>query len=196
MDTRAEVVHLSRPVVIQGVNDSLTTEDLYGGHVMAMKGSTVKIDGAEFRRMGQAGQIGRYPLHWHLAGDATGSYVKNSSFHNNFNRCLTIHGTQNLLVENNVAYRSFGHCYFLEDGSEFGNVLRNNIGLSIDKPKAEHVILPSDTGFLGPSVFWITHPNNVLENNIAAGADGSGFGTLSQSILQVYLRIRLFLYFT
>ncbi len=175
VDTRAEVVHLSRRVVIQGANDSLTTDDLQGGHVMAMKGSTVKIDGVEFRRMGQAGKTGRYPLHWHLAGDATGSYVKNSSFHNNFNRCITIHNSQNILIENNVAFRTFGHCYFLEDGSEFGNIFRANIGLSIDKPKAEHVILPSDIGFLGPSVFWITHPDNLLENNIAAGSDGTGF---------------------
>ena len=175
LDTRAEVVHLSRPVVIQGADDSLTQEELFGGHVMAMSGSTIRIDGAEFRRMGQSGQLGRYPLHWHMAGDASGQFVKNSSFHNNFNRCITIHGTQFVTVENNVAYRSFGHCYFLEDGSEFGNVFKNNIGLSIDKPKAEHVLIPSDTGFLGPSVFWISHPDNVLEGNIAAGTDGSGF---------------------
>jgi hypothetical protein len=36
---------------------------------------------------------------------------------------VTIHGTDNLLVENNVTYNTVGHCFFMEDGIETGNQL-------------------------------------------------------------------------
>ena len=35
-----------------------------------------------------------------------------------FYRCVTVHGTHGVNVINNVAYNTFGHCYFLEDGGE------------------------------------------------------------------------------
>ena len=31
---------------------------------------------------------------------------------------MTVHGTHGVNVVNNVAYNTFGHCYFLEDGGE------------------------------------------------------------------------------
>jgi cell migration-inducing and hyaluronan-binding protein len=33
-----------------------------------------------------------------------------------------------LLIEDNVAFDIVRHCYFLEDGSEMGNVLNRNLG--------------------------------------------------------------------
>jgi cell migration-inducing and hyaluronan-binding protein len=33
---------------------------------------------------------------------------------------VTVHGTNNVRVENNVAYNNVGHCYFLEDGGGMG----------------------------------------------------------------------------
>ena len=34
---------------------------------------------------------------------------------------MTVHGTNDLRVENNVTYNIVGHCFFLEDGIEHGN---------------------------------------------------------------------------
>src|SRR5678810_1192139 len=80
------------------------------------------VDGVELNRMGQNMHLARYPIHWHLIGDGgQGQYIKNSAIHNTYSRCVTVHGTNYLSVENNVTYNNIGHCFFLEDGVEHGN---------------------------------------------------------------------------
>ncbi len=94
-------------------------QSFYGGHVMAMVGSKMfSSKCVEFNRMGQNLTLARYPIHWHLIGDAQGQYIKNSALHDTYNRCVTVHGTNFLHVENNVTYNTVGHCFFLEDGIE------------------------------------------------------------------------------
>ena len=44
-------------------------------------------------------------------------------------RCVTVHGTHNVNVINNVAYNTYGHCYFMEDGGEKNNTFHHNLGL-------------------------------------------------------------------
>ena len=41
------------------------------------------MEHAELRQMGQLGILGRYPVHWHMAGQlvAGDSYVANNSIH-------------------------------------------------------------------------------------------------------------------
>ena len=71
--------------------------------------------------MGQFGVKGRYPIHWHMArqiNDPTKTYAMDNAIHHVFQRCVTVHGTHGVNVINNVAYNTFGHCYFLEDGGE------------------------------------------------------------------------------
>ena len=181
LDERAEVGLLSRNITIQG--DDSSSQDGFGGHLIIRDGSTTHLSNIELRTMGQArndargfdGQ-GRYPIHWHLAGDsARGSYLKDSSIHNSFNRCATIHGSNGVLLERNVAYNAVGHCYFIEDGAEVDNVLRNNLGLSTHRPDDGKQLLASDNSFPGPATYWITHPNNTIEGNVAAGSEGTGF---------------------
>lgn len=60
---------------------------------MAMMGSIMRVSGVELYRMGQRNLLARYPIHWHLMGNAAGQYIKHSSIHESFNRCVTIHGT-------------------------------------------------------------------------------------------------------
>jgi len=36
------------------------------------------VEGVEFNRMGQNLTLARYPIHWHLVGDAKGQYIKNA----------------------------------------------------------------------------------------------------------------------
>ena len=177
LDMRAEVALLSRNVTIQGDADS--SKDGYGGHTMVMNGAAMHIDGAELTKMGQAGILGKYPLHWHMLGDATGQYVTNTSIHDTFNKGMTIHGTQNTWVENNAIYNNVGHTYYFEDGSEFGNVLVNNLGMNTRA--TENV----DAGPIGSdhtavSTYWVTNPDNHLIDNHAAGSDKVGFWILAQ----------------
>src|SRR6202166_1492402 len=194
VDERGEVGMLSRNIVIQASPDADQT--LFGGHIMAMLGSKMYVDGVELNRMGQNMHLARYPIHWHLLGDAQGQYIKNSAIHNTYSRCVTVHGTNYLDVENNVTYNNIGHCFFLEDGVEHGNQFVHNLGILTkchpDAPcvptnlaaagearpavrngqQAKDILLPSDNT---ASTFWITNPDNIYRDNVAAGSDSTGF---------------------
>ena len=58
-----------------------------------------------------------------------GQYIRNAAIHDTYNRCVTVHGTNNLRVENNVTYNTVGHCFFLEDGIEHGNQFVHNLAI-------------------------------------------------------------------
>jgi cell migration-inducing and hyaluronan-binding protein len=173
VDERAEVGLLTRNILIQG--DAVSEQAGFGGNLMVHEGAVAHIENSEFYRMGQKGALGRYPIHFHRAGDETGSYVKANSIHHSYNRCITIHGTYNVQVIDNVAYDDIGHCYFLEDGIEHGNVFEGNLGLLTKKPDKGSAVLPSDDSYLGPATFWITNSDNVFKGNVAAGSAGTGF---------------------
>ena len=72
LDQRAPVINLTRNIVIQGIDDQAWKDNRFGAHTMYMGlVSEIKLDGVEFRRVGQAGAIGRYPIHWHMLSYAT-----------------------------------------------------------------------------------------------------------------------------
>lgn len=190
VDERGEVGLLTRNILIQSSEDS--AESYFGGHIMAMAGSRMFVSGVELNRMGQHLTLARYPIHWHLIGEGQGQYVRNSAIHDSFNRCVTVHGTNNARIENNVTFNTIGHCFFLEDGIETGNQFIRNLGIQTKchpalpcEPtnltlahqntlgqQSEHILIPSDNTV---STFWITNPDNVYCDNVAAGSDQIGF---------------------
>ncbi|HXR52937.1 MAG TPA: G8 domain-containing protein, partial [Steroidobacteraceae bacterium] len=76
VDERGEVGMLTRNIRIQASADA--EQSFVGGHVMAMGASKMFVEGVEFQRMGQNLTLARYPIHWHLVGDAKGQYIKNA----------------------------------------------------------------------------------------------------------------------
>jgi cell migration-inducing and hyaluronan-binding protein len=198
VDERGEVGLLTRNIKIQATPDAEQT--FLGGHIMAMVTSKLFIEGVELNRMGQNLQLARYPIHWHLVGDAKGQYIRNASIHDTYNRCVTVHGTNFVQVENNVTYNTVGHCFFLEDGIEHGNEFVHNLAIQTkchtSKPceptnlsaageatqerqasgprgqQSKDVLLPSDNTV---SSYWITNPDNTYRDNVAAGSDSNGF---------------------
>jgi cell migration-inducing and hyaluronan-binding protein len=196
VDERGEVGLLTRNIKIQASADAEQT--FFGGHIMAMVTSRMFVEGVELNRMGQNLTLARYPIHWHLVGDAQGQYIRNASIHDTYNRCVTVHGTHNLQVGNNVTYNTVGHCFFLEDGIEHGNQFVHNLAIQTkchtSKPcdptnlapfktadgknfkttgqNSNDVLIPSDNTV---SSFWITNPDNIYRDNIAAGSDATGF---------------------
>lgn len=190
VDQRGEVGLLTRNIKIQSSEDSL--QNYFGGHIMAMAGSKMYVSSVELNRMGQHMNLARYPIHWHVIGEGQGQYVRNSAIHSTFSRCVTVHGTNNLRIENNVTYDNVGHCFFLEDGIETGNQFLNNLGMktkchptlpcqptnltnghaSQAGQRAKHILIPSDNT---ASTFWITNPDNVYRGNVAAGSEAIGF---------------------
>ena len=200
VDERGEVGLLTRNIKVQSSEDSL--ESYFGGHIMAMVTSKMYVEGVELHRMGQHMELARYPIHWHLVGDGgKGQYIRNAAIHDTFNRCVTVHGTNDLRVENNVTYNTVGHCFFMEDGIEHGNEFVKNLAIQTKchptmacvptnlaaagefdfenrralreiSFSARDTLLPSDNTVAS---YWITNPDNSYIDNVAAGSDENGF---------------------
>ncbi|MEL6779830.1 MAG: G8 domain-containing protein [Cyanobacteria bacterium J06597_16] len=192
LDMRAEVTNLSRNIVITGSEEGETkidnstrsnpdyfTRSGYGGHTVYMKDAEVNIDGVEFSRLGNSGELGNYPVHFHHTGDASKSSFRNSSIHHTFQRGLVVHQTNNLLIDSNTVYDTMSHSYFLEDGIETGNKFVNNLAmLPRSTPSKFRIDNPNKDSrkFERASAFWITNPSNSFEGNHAVGVpSGQGF---------------------
>src|SRR6186997_3068324 len=179
VDERGEVAMLTRNIKIQASADA--GQSFFGGHIMAMGSSKMFVEGVELNRMGQNLTLARYPIHWHLVGDAKGQYIKNAATHD-----------------------TVGHCFFLEDGAEHGNQFVHNLAIQIkchtskacaptnlaangenrgsnslnratyraDSMAGKDTLLPSDNTV---TAYWITNPDNVFIDNVAAGSDENGF---------------------
>ena len=118
---------------------------------------------------GQAFRLGRYPIHFHLNGRMPGSYVLGCAIHGTFNRAINIHGTHEIFVQHNVIFNVMGGAVFLEDGIETNNVIQYNLAIKVI---ASTSLLNDD---ITPASFWITHPDNIVEHNAAAGGTHFGF---------------------
>ncbi|XP_045197941.2 cell surface hyaluronidase-like [Mercenaria mercenaria] len=187
IDMRAEIALLTRNVVIEGEMEDTcppgngNCDDIYvygwdtfGAHVKVLYGyASVHIEGVELRNVGQHTDLGRYPLHFHMCLDPPDSsnppYIKEVSIHHSFARCITIHGTNEVQLIDNVCYDHIGHGYFLEDGSEKGTLFDGNLAVGARRGSTD--LEPTD---VHPTSFWITNPNVRFVNNFAAGGQGTG----------------------
>lgn len=180
----AEVGLLTHNIKIQG--DSATSN--VGAHVMVHKGQCcssgvggrVSLENVEFRRVGEASVVGRYPLHWHMCmADGFGQYARSCSVHGSHNRAVVIHGTDGVDVEGWSTYDTMGHTFFFEDGSEQHNVMANNLCVFARRPAANPTIPSDNQGVVAqnrsPSAFWITNPNNTIEGNVACDTVGTAY---------------------
>jgi hypothetical protein len=204
VDMRAEVARLNRNIRVQGlaVHDTdnffgdrarftAGTGDGIGGHVMIMPtAGQIALDSVQFDRLGQTAQLGRYPVHWHLGGDRSGDMLISSSVTNSNNRGVTIHGTHNVLLQDNVLHDIHGHGFFMEDAVETGNQYISNITLGIHKVGRSGNSIDLDdpfivdthdhvgqnrTRFLSSAGYWMTNPDNIWMGNVSAGSEGTGF---------------------
>lgn len=168
---RAEVGLLTRNVKIQG--DAGSSIDKYGAHMMihgkSEMGTRARVEYAEFTRVGQPKIVGRYPIHFHMNGDVSDSYVIGNAVHESFARLCTIHAIQYLRVQKNVGYNIAGHNFFFEDGIEMNNVLEDNLAIH---SRQVWSMLQTD---ITVASYWVTNPQNYLRRNRAAGGDFYGF---------------------
>ncbi|ETE66717.1 hypothetical protein L345_07499, partial [Ophiophagus hannah] len=182
VDMRAEVGLLTRNILVKGEMER-----------------RFHMEGMELKHMGQQ-LLGHYPIHFHMAQDVDEkggyqppTYVKDMSIHHTFSRCVTVHGSNGLLIKDVVGYDSLGHCFFTEDGPEVRNTFDHCLGLVV-KPGT---LLPSDRdtrmcktitedaypGYVpkprqdcnAVSTFWLANPHNNLINCAAAGSEETGF---------------------
>ena len=167
---RGEVALLSRNVVVESADP-----DGIRGHTMYHRDSAGSISYAEFRHLGKAGKLGKYSLHFHRVGDTMrGASVIGASIWDSGNRWITIHGTNGLVVRDCVGYRSIGHGFFLEDGTEVDNILDGNLAVQAcqGQPLPDQV-LPFDRN--EGAGFWWANSRNAFMRNVAVECDQYGF---------------------
>ena len=95
--------------------------------------------------------------------------VRGCAIHKTFNRAITNHATDSLLVEDNVAYNVQGMAFFFEDAAERNALYQRNLVVLV---RRSFSLLQVD---MTPAAFWITHPTNRFIGNHAVGAHSHGF---------------------
>jgi hypothetical protein len=182
---------------------------IHGGQHMFRNGCAISMDAVELKRMGTPGNFGsiaQYAIHFHLCGYArsfTGylpdaAYprelvVANCSIWLSLSRWVTVHGTSQAQIRNNVGFVSLGSGYFVEDGCEQGNMFEHNLGAyampavksSYLNPSPAYGNVATDYGQM--SVFWLKNNGNVMARNVACCSPGTtiGFWLVPQVISQL-----------
>ncbi len=224
VENRAAVGLLSRSIVIQSLGASAdqpfpaasacgastNNPDCYfGGHTMVRQGfASFQVQGVEFHALGQGGNLGRYPVHFHMVKDAsyTNAFLRDSTIWESNTRFVTLHASHNIELSRNVGYLSMGHGFYLEDGSEINNQLCQNLGVSARASLANYFtaqsassptyrFIPPILNTMGdgtvqgsdasyPSMFWIMNAYNEFVGNQAVGVHGFGacYWPLSSSV--------------
>jgi hypothetical protein len=179
-DFAVEVALLSRNILFEGARDD-TSFVQHGAHFIVFQTPSVvqSIQGIEFRNFGQQGLLGRYPIHFHHCSDVSGSVVARNTIYLSNQRCVNVHGTHKLRIEENVAFNTKGHCYITEDGIEKGNEFIMNLGAQTGPVTTLIPNIPlannGDESDDQPATFWITNPANTWVGNVAAGSRKSGY---------------------
>ena len=150
-------------------SDEFGAVTLYAVENRDQNEAQIHISYVEFFWVGQAFRVGRYPIHFHMMGNVTGSYARGCAIHNSFNRAMTIHGITGVIAERIVTYDIKGLSFFIEDGKEENNIIRNN--LAVYTKQSSSLLNPDVT----PAAFWVVNPNNELYGNAAAGGTHFGF---------------------
>ncbi len=214
IETRAAVALLSRNIRIVS---NLTTDDkdglfplnsgsedaYFGGHIIVRQGfEQFQMQGVELYQMGQGGRMAHVPINFYLTRKTPAeTYVKDCSIWDSMNHWIELRGTQGVLLQRNVGYKSIGHGFVLADGTETDNTLIANIGIYA-RPGVEYAdntrkvpgvlatttlknddkgkpFLFSTSLSLGgdafhPSPFFIMNGYNTVNDNMAAGAGACG----------------------
>jgi G8 domain len=167
---RGEVANLSRNVIVESADPAVAR-----GHTMYHRHSAGSISYAEFRHLGKSGKLGKYSVHFHRVADTMrGASVVGASIWDSGNRWITIHGTNYLSGRDCVGYRSIGHGFFLEDGTEVDNILDGNLAVqACQGAPLEGQILPFDRN--EGAGFWWANSRNAFVRNVAVECDQYGF---------------------
>ncbi|HSG72706.1 MAG TPA: G8 domain-containing protein, partial [Planctomycetaceae bacterium] len=167
---RSEVANLSRSVIVESADPEGVR-----GHTLYHAYSQGGISYTRLAHLGKENLLGRYAIHFHLVGDTMrGSQVLGAAIVDSHNRWITVHGTEYLLVRDCIGYKSVGHGYFMEDGTEVFNLFDRNLGVQAYRGKRlPEQVLPFDPNDGG--AFWWSNGRNTLVRNVACENDEYGY---------------------
>jgi hypothetical protein len=167
---KGEVANLSRNVVIESADPAGVR-----GHTVFHRFSRGGISYARFAHLGKEGVLGRYAIHFHLVGDTMrGGGVVGAAIVDSHNRWITIHGTNYLVVRDCIGYKSVGHGFFMEDGTEIYNLLDRNLGVhAFSGKRLPNQVLPFDPN--DGAAFWWSNGRNTITRNVTCENDEYGY---------------------
>ncbi len=145
-------------------------------HTAYLRGSSISLRNVEFRNLGPRGKLGRYPVHWHHAHESDGLLEGSAiwqSVNEGGNRFVVPHIVNGVTVADNVAFRSHGHGFFMEEVQEFDNVVVGN--LSVDVRHGEELPNVDESISFRSHHFWLRE-SNTISGNVAAGNSWNGAG--------------------
>ena len=119
VDERAEVGLITRNIKLTAAVDAAACPTGAARSRSSRGSRRSSLQGVEIEKFGKA-RLGSYPIHLHVAGDGRAStlIINANSMHHSFNKCITIHSTSNVTVQNNVCARIVGHIFYQEIGDE------------------------------------------------------------------------------
>jgi len=170
---QSKIANLSRRVQIVSADVAEGDTD-HRAHTIYMDGASANLVNVEFRDLGPRAKLGRYPVHFHHGDEVAVSLIGSSIWQDVTepgNRFVALHGIQGAMVKDNVAWRSRGNGFFMEDGHEFDNSIIGN--LSVDVTGGEELPL-ADSDVTELSHHYWLRVGNTIAGNVAAGGDSAG----------------------
>jgi len=167
----AEVVNLERSVLITGdhqnieaSNEGLHTIQAGGSGYMDMRYTRVE-------RCGQRPVMGRYCLHFHLMKKCSRCVFQGNAVVDGEHVGITVHGTHNSLVDQNIIWDAKANGLYIEDGNELNNTLRENVAICTNLRRCA-VDWVSGVAVQTAGIFMIGMTNHILENRIVGYENG------------------------
>ena len=96
-------MNLARSVHLTGDDGDFYTEKREGMHTM-MFGGVLQLDHVRTDNCGQRYTLGRYCIHMHLIGHCADCRIASNAVVEGEAKGITIHGTHDALIDNNVLY--------------------------------------------------------------------------------------------
>jgi hypothetical protein len=178
---------------------------ILGSHTMFRYGSSSLLDGVELHRLGinsASGNIGAYCIHYHMAGWVSSfdeylgpqakreGTVRNCSIWQSASRVVSLHGSNEVQIKNNVSFLTYGSAWFTEEGNERLNVFEHNLCAATmllrwsDFDNPSKLIASAGFDVNNASCFWIKNNQNAMVRNVACCCPRPvvGFWPIAQSI--------------
>lgn len=161
-----EVMNLERSVLVTGDTDGFLDGKKEGLHTI-MFGGKMSVDHTRIEFCGQRDVLARYCLHWHHVGSCPECKFTNNAIVEGQTKGITIHGTHDALVDNNVLWNARGAGIYIEDGNELHNTVSNNVIGCIDKTVCA---IAENT-----AIYVVSYENNFINNRVSTYSNGIFF---------------------
>jgi hypothetical protein len=160
VDERAEVGLISRNITLTSDADASADNLHWGGELRFLEGFTaVSLQGVQLQKFGKE-QLGSYPIHFHMDSELKDKkpedkLVDSNSIDHSYNKCITVHSTQNLSISNNVCARITGHIFYEEIGDEYNIAFHKNLGIGAMSNSFDvHTTTEKDRDTLTMNYYW------------------------------------------